>query len=169
MNKRGFTLIELLVVIAIIAIISVVGIAAYSTTQAAARDSNRQVTITQLAKAIELTKDGSTGVYKYTDADYTADFGRSAGGALYADPTGFSTRYIYCVKTATSVGTTWTPTVDTTWTSSACPSTATNTLTTSLAASGCAANRLCNNDVKSWVICARLERTNTAYCISSAQ
>jgi len=166
---RGFTLIELLVTIAIVAIISVISVTAYATVQATARDGARKALITQVGKAIEGSKDGLTGTYKYTDTDYNADFGRTASGVLYTDPPAFNPKYVYCVKTSTSTGLTYTPVVDANWTLGACPAGANDGLFATLATSTCATGRICFGDVKSWVLCARLERTTTPYCVNSGQ
>lgn len=164
-SARGFTLIELLVVISIIAILSVIGLAAYSTTQASARDGRRRAEVEQLGRSIETAKDGVTGIYKYDSTDFTADFGRTSAAQLlaYTDPQSIP----YCIRTATTTGVSSTVPAD--WTNGTCP---TNyvTLSSSVVRPGTpAANNLYNSDVKSWVLCTHLERSSTPYCVNSTQ
>lgn len=165
-SLRGFTLIELLVTITIIAIMATIGVTAYSTSQASARDGRRRSEVEQIGKAIELLKDGSTGIYRYLPADFTADFGRGASAQLlvYTDPSGLP----YCIRSATTTGVS--TTVPSDWTGATCPTTpaAFDTLAVSIGGSA-GNNKLYNNDVRSWILCAHLERTTTPFCVNSAQ
>lgn len=58
---RAFTLIELLVTISIISILAALGMVSYSNAQAKARDAQRKSDLTQIRKALELTKSDCQG------------------------------------------------------------------------------------------------------------
>tara|TARA_B100000378_G_C17929744_1_gene372762 strand:- start:95 stop:511 length:417 start_codon:yes stop_codon:yes gene_type:complete len=63
MTKRGFTLIELLVVIAIIGILSAVVLTSLNSSREKARDAQRISDIKQIALAMELERNSTTGAF----------------------------------------------------------------------------------------------------------
>lgn len=62
-NKQGFTLIELLVVIAIIGILSAVVLTSLNSAREDAQDARRVNDVKQVALAMELARDQTTGAY----------------------------------------------------------------------------------------------------------
>ncbi len=175
-SKRGFTLIELLVVISIMAVLAVIGASVYSGIQAGARDAQRRAEITQIGKSIEASKNSITNTYTYSTVDLANDFARSQRTNPINDGNGL----VYCVRTSTSTGlntvagTNWTgataATCDTTNNPSYGP------LNTSITAPGSATPNLLYNgtsgstaDVKSWILCASMEKSQTPFCVKSQQ
>lgn len=152
---KGFTLIELLVAISIVAILAVIGYTTFANTQKGARDAGRRLDISNLAKAVESSRDGSTGAYTYNATMYASDFPK------FAYEKNDATRR-YCV----AVGSTTTPVADpATWTSGLqCPTgfsfvtdntgvyNATNPFTAT---------------TKSFNFCAYLESNSSIFCQSS--
>lgn len=63
--KPAFTLIELLVVITIIGILAGLALVSYGGAQEKARDSRRKGDLDSIKKALELSKQDSTGAYYY--------------------------------------------------------------------------------------------------------
>lgn len=158
-SKKGFSLIELLVTISIIAILGTIGISVYSAAQQSARDGKRKSDINQIAKAIETGNDPTARVYKYLSTDRDNDFPRGFPG----DPTAGN---LYCIAVSTS---SYTPpttiTGTTTWTTS-CPA-STTVLNTSITTNETGKLGFTTPDIKSWQICASLERASGSYCLTS--
>ncbi len=162
-TARGFTLIEILVVISIIAILAVIGISVYSGAQGAARDGRRRSEVTSIARSIESAKDYTTGVYKYDSTTAGNDFPKG----LPDDPNAAaSTPVHYCITTSNS-STTPPAVPNNTWTNGGCPASPYGTVSSSTSTTS--ANNLgaTTPDVKSWTLCAQLERSTTPFCVSS--
>lgn len=156
-NIKGFTLIELLVVIAIIGILSTIAVTSFATVQQSARDGKRRSEIDGLAKSIEASRDPVNSTYIYNSTNVSNDY----PSGLPEDPLGAASR-TYCV----AVGSTTTPpSLPAVWTTSACPTTpvAYSTLSSAVAGSG-----ILTTAVKSWTICASLEKPGAGvFCKTS--
>lgn len=153
-TSSGFTLIELMVVIAIIAILAVIGATVFAGAQAQARDGERRSEITSLAKSIEASKDFNTGNYVYNTTQANSDFPQGI-------PTDPSSPRPYCVD---GLATTTPPTNPATWTTT-CPTGYTELVASMNATTGVELGS--NNGMKSFTLCAALERSTTPYCVTS--
>lgn len=85
-NERGFTLIELLVVIAIIGVLAALVLAALSSAQKGARDSQRKSDLNQYKTALAQYQSDKGGVYPTVAA--TVSQINDAGGVLSAPLSG---------------------------------------------------------------------------------
>lgn len=152
-SSKGFTLIELLVVVAIIAILATIGVGVFSSAQAAARDGKRKAEINSIGKNIEAGKNltASSQLYSYNLSSFNSDFPQNAPSDT-----------LYCISSSTS---STTPPTAPAGTYAACPTmtgaTANETFTTSYTSGA-----LNGGNVRSWTLCANLERGNP-FCMSS--
>lgn len=93
-QRSGFTLIELLVVISIIAVLAVIGAAIFSGVQSRARDSRRQADTVAIGKALEANKTVGSSGYVGTGLTFTTiQASWFAGGAVPAEPAGYTPQY----------------------------------------------------------------------------
>jgi prepilin-type N-terminal cleavage/methylation domain-containing protein len=76
-TKRGFTLIELLVVIAIIGILSAVVLTSLNSSREKARDAQRISDIKQIALAMELERNSTTGNFSISSSTMPTAIGTS--------------------------------------------------------------------------------------------
>jgi prepilin-type N-terminal cleavage/methylation domain-containing protein len=151
----GFTLIELMIVISIIAVLSMFAVSIYNGSQAGARDARRRIEIAAIAKNIEAAKDPANGKYLYNSILIDLDY-PPANSQLPHDPG----KYVYCIKTETDPSNP-PPAVPTNWQSSNCPTVdGYNEITLSPIAD-------ITSSVRSWTLCASLERASQPYCVTS--
>ncbi|KKS11776.1 hypothetical protein A2617_02100 [Candidatus Daviesbacteria bacterium RIFOXYD1_FULL_41_10] len=183
-SRRGFTLIELLVVITIIVILSTIGVAVYSAAQATARDGARRAEVDQIAKAIETSRDLASGVYRYDLTMAAADFPRNPpADPIPKDPLNHSDtndmpKYIIWTSSS-SMGDRFLffdySAVDSNlidWQNTVFPkpnSSVPGYWNSIPSIINCDNEETCLNRglIKSWKICARMERDTEPYCVQS--
>lgn len=143
--QRGFTLVELMIVVAIIAILAAVGLSVFSGIQKKARDAARRSDVQAIAKVLETNKK-DTGYQALAAAQF-------AGGVI---PTKDAQNLSYCVNGTTANS----------------PQTAVSPNATTCATAGMVTPSITavpSDTSKAWTICAWLEETGAAYCLSNQQ
>lgn len=172
MKQQGFTLIELLVVIGIITIIVGIATASFRTASATMRDGKRKADITALAKSMEAAKNYATGMYFYKSTALMKDFSRVPVDPLYIP----STERNYCIQV--SGDSSIPPTEPTTnWTSCNNGDSENDCVPEPIVTPRCEhyyiniwsmqGITLRQGNVKSWTLCASMERESTPFCIKS--
>jgi len=111
MEKKGFTLIELLVVIAIIGILSGVVITSLNSARGKASDSSNIVSVKEVAKAMEISRNQSTGLFTGYSNAAAAGIGLQTyitpwlSDIVFIDNTGDTTTYcVYAPLTESAFG-----------------------------------------------------------------
>lgn len=160
-SSPGFTLLEVLVVVAIIAVLGGISTTIFLGAQSSSKDGQRRSEISSLAKSIEAAKDYASSPPKYTYNTDTAgkDFPK---GIPYSGPKGASSEP-YCIRTNTL--TAESPVEMTINTPGAACSNNYKTLQESI--SSTTSGDMGAGDVIAWTLCARMERADSPYCISS--
>jgi len=153
-KSQGFTLIELMVVITIIAILSVVAVTVFIGVQKTARDGAKRADIDSIAKALESNKPTNSTSYSVLSPNFFA------AGVI---PTSSGDNG-YCANESSSLSDTLTTPSE--WPeNSPCP-TGFNIVSTVFPTA----------TAKKWIVCARLEESNSesgqglkVYCKASSQ
>lgn len=158
MKQQGFSLIELLVVIGIITIIVGIATASFRTASATMRDGKRKADIDTIALVLESSKNYANKTYNYDLSTYQNDFPQG----LPQDPTPGK---FYCMKRNADIyGLYMDPqyllTINHT---TGCPSGGTGFIQTFyyIVSSGSL------KGIKSWILCASMEREPLPYCRTS--
>lgn len=112
LKRKGFTLIELLVVITILGVLAGLTLASYGGTQERARDSKRKTDLDAIRKALELSKQDSTGAYYYPNCNPIAVSCTLTGTSTNPQLTSGTTPYMNSVPTdpKTATGYSYIPT-----------------------------------------------------------
>lgn len=170
-NPKGFTLVELLIAVTVLAVISLIGIAVLTGLQASARDAKRREDITNIAKSIESNKNYSTGNYLYS---FFKELPREFPSAIPEDPLNNTSnpniRYCMAVNQIDATPPDTTSTRNLNWSSQTCAD-----LSLTVSYNTFIWHELpqkqtlgsANGHVKSWALCASMEKAATPFCIRS--